>query len=130
MHRCPVCFKTMAGCSSPLCPDQPCWHLKRHHRNVHEGVRDFRCSVCGAHFGQKGNAAKHIKVNHDGVGTVVGAEYNGPFQPPPAGTSLTAKQSGGGGGAKRKMDDSDLSGGGGGGGGGGSNSKVPKNQDV
>ena len=79
-HQCPVCLKTMSGCSSPHCPREPCWHLNRHLRTVHHGIRDYRCSECGTLFGQKGNAVKHIKVHHDDVGTVVSAAFNGPFR--------------------------------------------------
>eukprot|EP00936_MAST-01D_sp_MAST-1D-sp1_P000549 g549.t1 len=80
-HVCPVpgCGKTMSGCSSPLCPGVPCWHLRRHLRTVHDGIKDYRCSICGMLFGQKGNALKHVELHHGNNGTVVGPNFNGPF---------------------------------------------------
>ena len=80
VHNCPVCNKKMSGCSSPQCPKTPCWHLNRHIRIVHRGIREFKCSVCGLLFGQKCNGISHVNKFHGGVGMVVKAAYNGPFR--------------------------------------------------
>ena len=48
---------------------------------MHEGRKDFKCSLCGALFGQKGNALKHARDYHIDAqrSFVVGADFHGPF---------------------------------------------------
>jgi hypothetical protein len=75
MHTCPVpgCGKTMSGSD-----------MRRHVRTVHLRIQDYKCDQCGSLFGQKGTALRHLKVQHERVGTIVGHAFNGPFFQSPA----------------------------------------------
>ena len=40
--------------------------LKRHIKNVHEGLKNHVCDSCGKAFSEAGNLRKHIKGVHQG----------------------------------------------------------------
>ena len=38
--------------------------MKHHIKNIHEGIKAFKCDMCNLKFGSKPNLQKHIEVNH------------------------------------------------------------------
>ena len=41
--------------------------LKRHISSVHEGLKPFKCNICGIYYAQKINLKTHITQVHDGI---------------------------------------------------------------
>ena len=42
--------------------------LNRHIARIHEGLKPFKCDVCGVHMADKSNLQRHIKVMHKSIG--------------------------------------------------------------
>ena len=40
--------------------------FNRHVRIVHEGIKDFKCHLCGNKFSERGSLAQHIRCIHNG----------------------------------------------------------------
>ena len=41
--------------------------LKRHISYVHEGLKPFKCNICGLYYAQKINLKTHMSQVHDGI---------------------------------------------------------------
>ena len=41
--------------------------LKRHIQNVHEGIKEFKCTICDYETAQRVNLKAHIESVHEGI---------------------------------------------------------------
>ena len=40
--------------------------MNKHIATVHEGKKQFKCDICNANFGQKGDRNRHVTTVHEG----------------------------------------------------------------